>query len=106
LRKIVDYVEKRTGRQFPFRAGSALWSTLDADVRDFGPARIMAEMGKVQAKYPDIGQLVLSASRALHPIQSVASVKPLTAEQRRMADAHAAVAADLARSRAERGAAA
>jgi hypothetical protein len=105
LMRVVDYLEQRTGRPFQFRLGSVVWSTLEADVRDFGPARVMAEMGKVEVDHPDIGQLVISAARALHPIQSVASVKQQTPEQRRRAEAHAAVAAELARGRAERGAA-
>jgi len=70
LSQVVDYIEDRSGRPWNQRPGSKVWDTLTADLRDFGPERVIAEMTVLDGHRPDHAQLVFGASRRLHPIES------------------------------------
>lgn len=76
LTQVIDYIEDRSGRPWQNRPGSKVWDTLDADIRDFGPDRVIAEMTVLSGHRPDHGQLVFGASRRLHPIEQTPTKKP------------------------------
>ncbi len=65
---VIDYLEERTGRPYQFGAGSKVHECLSPDVRDFGPEAVIEAMRADGTEHPDIGQLVFSASRRLHPV--------------------------------------
>lgn len=77
----VDYIEDRSGRPWTARPGSKLWDTLTADLRDFGPDRVLSEMTLLAGHRLDHGQLIYGASRRLHPIEGTPTAKPLRGGQ-------------------------
>lgn len=81
LTVVVDYIEDRSGRPWNQRPGSKVWDTLTADLRDFGPERVIAEMTLLEGHRPDHAQLVFGASRRLHPIEATPTTKPRRGHQ-------------------------
>lgn len=81
LSMVVDYIEDRSGRPWNQRPGSKVWDTLTADLRDFGPERVIAEMTVLDGHRLDHAQLVFGASRRLHPIEATPTAKKLRGGQ-------------------------
>lgn len=95
LLEVVAYIETTTGRPFAARPGSRIWDTLEPDVRDFGPGRVIEAMAGVATavEHADIGQLVFGASNTLHPLVKAPAVKPETPHERAMREMDERIAA-------------
>jgi hypothetical protein len=86
LTRAIQEVEKRAHRAWTYRPGSKAWDTLAADVRDFGVDEVLQTMDALGLEKPDINQLVLQTTWALHPLTRPPAASDIT-ERKRQAKA-------------------
>jgi len=77
---VVEVVEGLTGRPFGFTLGSRVFDTLAADVKDFGPDRVLTEYRAVKDGAPgpvDAAGVVFGGHKRLFPIPDGPRSKPV-----------------------------